>query len=150
MKHGLFDVLRTAALAGALLVSGCATWFFEPQRSARFVNEDNVYIHVDYAVDRKVHVSRFITPTGIEMEFKSGEKVRVTAPDGSRFVAWRNMSESGSLFVSEDGTWKYFEMAGGCVLAKLAPERDGYLKVFEGVVCAQLRPPLDSRGKRIR
>lgn len=144
MKRLFFLCLALCAAAG------CATWRFEPQRSAKFVNEDNVYIYVDYAVDRKAHVSRFLTPTGIEMEFKSGEKVRVTAPDGTRFVAWRNMSETGSLFVTDDGKWKYFEMATTCILAKLSPDEDGYEEVFEGVVCAQVRPPLDSRGRRIR
>lgn len=142
-------ILFLAAAMVVVLACGCATWNFTPSRSAKFVDVDNVYIHVDYAIDKHPHVSRFITSTGLEMEFKSGEKVRVTAPDGSRFVAYRHMSSQGRLFVTDDGKWEYFEEATSCILARLAPDGNGYIKIFEGVVCAQKRPPRDPRGRRL-
>ena len=125
-------------------LSGCATWTFEPVRSARFVSEEGVYLNVDYG--REDHESTFVAPNGLELPFRTKLKVRVTAPDGRRFVAWQVMSPRGVLYMTDDRRWEYFEEGTGCVLAELADDGDGYELRFQGVLCANLNPA--GGGKR--
>ena len=130
--------LSVALAFSALLLAGCATWTFDPVRSARFVSEEGVYLNVDYG--REEHESTFIAPNGLELPFRTKLKVRVTAPDGRRFVAWQVMSPRGVLYMTDDKRWEYFEEGTGCVLAELADDGDGYELRFQGVLCANLKP----------
>ena len=130
--------LSVALAFSALLLSGCATWTFDPVRSARFVSEEGVYLNVDYG--REEHESTFIAPNGLELPFRTKLKVRVTAPDGRRFVAWQVMSPRGVLYMTDDKRWEYFEEGTGCVLAELSDDGDGYELRFQGVLCANLKP----------
>ena len=129
-----------------LLFAGCATWTFAPIRSARYVSEEGVYLEVDYG--REEHETTFVAPSGLELPFRTKLKVRVTAPDGRRFVAWQVMSPRGVLYMTDDKRWEYFEEGTGCVLAERAGDGDGYELRFQGVLCANLKPVLD--GKRFR
>ena len=110
------------------------------------MSEEGVYLNVDYG--REDHESTFIAPNGLELPFRTKLKVRVTAPDGRRFVAWQVMSPRGVLYMTDDKRWEYFEEGTGCVLAELADDGDGYELRFQGVLCANLKP-VDS-GKRPR
>lgn len=139
-----------AVFALCALLGGCATLLFSPERSARFVDEDGTFLYVDYANDKKPHVTRFVTGQGVEMEYKSGYKVRVTAPSGERFVGYQNISPRGNLFISEDGRWEYYEEGTYCILAEYSEEIDGYETRFEGVVCAKIQEAKDPRGRRVR
>ena len=123
---------------GMLLLAGCATWTFAPIRSARFVSEEGFYLNVDYG--REEHESTFIAPNGLELPFRTKLKVRVTTPDGRRFVAWQVMSPRGVLYMTDDKRWEYFEEGTGCVLAERAADGDGYELRFQGVLCANLKP----------
>ena len=136
-------LLAVSALC-ALLLSGCATWTFAPIRSARFVSEEGIYLDVDYG--REEHESTFIAPNGLELPFRTKLKVRVTAPDGRRFVAWQVMSPRGVLYMTDDRQWEYFEEGTGCVLAERAADGDGYELRFQGVLCANLKP-VDDRSR---
>ena len=131
--------LSVAMAFFALLLAGCATWTFEPIRSARFVSEEGVYLDVDYG--REEHESTFVAPSGIELPFRTKLKVRVAAPDGRRFVAWQVMSPRGVLYMTDDKRWEYFEEGTGCVLAELAADGNGYELRFQGVLCANLKAP---------
>ncbi len=143
------QVLCGMAGLAALLVAGCATWTFSPIRSARFVSEDGVYLHVDYGHEE--HESTFVTPTGVRLPFKTKLKVRVEAPDGRRFVAWQVMSSRGVLYKTDDERWEYFEEGAGCVLAEMSDDGDGYEVRFQGVLCATMKAPDgDRRGGRGR
>ena len=128
------------------LFAGCATWTFEPIRSARFVSEEGVYLNVDYG--REEHESTFIAPNGLELPFRTKLKVRVTAPDGRRFVAWQVMSPRGVLYMTDDKHWEYFEEGTGCILAEMSDDGDGYEIRFQGVLCANLKPASESRRPR--
>ena len=139
----IFRLLMAMAFS-VFLLSGCATWTFEPVRSARFVSEEGVYLDVDYG--REEHESTFVAPSGIELPFRTKLKVRVTAPDGRRFVAWQVMSPRGVLYMTDDKHWEYFEEGTGCVLAERASDGDGYELRFQGVLCANLKVP--SSGKQ--
>ena len=141
----IFRLLIAMAFS-LFLLSGCATWTFEPIRSARFVSEEGVYLDVDYG--REEHESTFVAPSGIELPFRTKLKVRVTAPDGRRFVAWQVMSPRGVLYMTDDKHWEYFEEGTGCVLAERASDGDGYELRFQGVLCANLKVP--SSGKQSR
>lgn len=141
---------RLAAIIVCTLLSGCSTIFFSPSRSARFVDEDGTFLYVDYATDRKPHVTKFVTAQGIEMEYKSGYKVRVTKPSGGRFVAYQHISPRGNLFLTDDGKWEYYEEGTYCILAELSEDGEGYETRFEGVVCAKIHEPLDPRGRRVK
>ena len=131
---------------GLFLLAGCATWTFAPVRSARFVSEEGVYLHVDYG--REEHESTFIAPNGLELPFRTKLKVRVTAPDGRRFVAWQVMSPRGVLYMTDDKRWEYFEEGTGCILAELADDEDGYELRFQGVLCANLKPAAEDKRPR--
>lgn len=131
---------------GLLLLAGCATWTFAPIRSARFVSEEGVYLNVDYG--REEHESTFVAPNGLELPFRTKLKVRVTAPDGRRFVAWQVMSPRGVLYKTDDKHWEYFEEGTGCILAELSDAGDGYELRFQGVLCANLKPVDDNRRSR--
>ena len=134
------------ARLGILLLSGCATWTFTPIRSARFVDEEGVFLHVDYG--REDHESTFVAPNGLELPFRTKLKVRVTAPDGRRFVAWQVMSPRGVLYMTDDKKWEYFEEGTGCVLAERAEDGDGYELRFQGVLCANLKPVSEKKSSR--
>jgi hypothetical protein len=145
MAMGLIRLSAVMAFF-ALLFAGCATWTFEPIRSARFVSEEGVYLDVDYG--REEHESTFVAPNGLELPFRTKLKVRVTAPDGRRFVAWQVMSPRGVLYMTDDKRWEYFEEGTGCVLAERASDGDGYELRFQGVLCANLKAPSSGRKSR--
>jgi hypothetical protein len=134
MKKILFPIL-------AMFLAGCATWTFEPQRTARFVDEENNFVTVDYGMDEKAHETVFTTPMGVRLPFKSKLKVRVELPDGERFVAYQNMAVQGNLYVTKNGEWKYFESGLGCAIAKLAEDENGYNLVYQGTMCANMHNP---------
>ncbi|MBP3407043.1 MAG: hypothetical protein J6N18_13165 [Kiritimatiellae bacterium] len=133
-------------IIACVLLAGCATWTFAPIRSARFVSEEGVYLNVDYG--REEHESTFVAPNGLELPFRTKLKVRVTAPDGRRFVAWQVMSPRGVLYMTDDKHWEYFEEGTGCVLAERSDDGDGYELRFQGVLCANLKPVEESRRSR--
>ena len=64
-------------IVGLALLAGCATWTFEPTRSSKFVNEDNMYLQVDYGQDAEAHETLFYGPGGVPMPFRSTLKVRL-------------------------------------------------------------------------
>lgn len=133
-------------LAMAAFAAGCATWTFVPIRSARFVSENGDYLHVDYG--REEHESTFVAPSGITLPFKTKLKVRVTAPDGRRFVAWQVMSPRGVLYKTDNGQWEYYEEGTGCILAERAGDGDEYDLRFQGVLCANLKNPDADKNKK--
>ena len=135
-----------SALLGVLLLSGCATWTFAPISSSSYVNEEGVFLYVDYG--REEHESTFVAPNGLELPFRTKLKVRVTAPDGRRFVAWQVMSPRGVLYMTDDKKWEYFEEGTGCVLAERSDDGDGYELRFQGVLCANLKPVGESKRPR--
>lgn len=111
------------------------------------MSENGVYLNVDYG--REDHESTFVAPNGVVLPFRTKLKVRVTAPDGRRFVAWQVMSPRGVLYKTDDGHWEYFEEGTGCVLAEMSDDGDGYELRFQGVLCANLREP-SSDGRKGR
>ena len=117
-------MLKRSLFALCALVAGCATWTFAPVRSARFVSENGDYLYVDYG--REEHESTFVAPSGVSLPFKTKLKVRVTAPDGRRFVAWQVMSPRGVLYKTDNEHWEYYEEGTGCILAERASDGDGY------------------------
>ena len=120
------------AIAATIFSAGCAS--FEADRSSKFIDEDNYTITVEYAKGEE-HETSFTTPTGVTLPFKSRLMVRVTLPDGTRFMAYQNMSTAGVLYKSEDEAWEYFEEGTGCAVAHLRGNGDGYYLVFQGVLC---------------
>jgi len=115
-------------------------------RTARFVDEDNRFVTVDYGLEE--HVSTFMTPSGTELPFKSKLKVRVELPDGTRFVAYQNMSGGGLLYKTDDGAWEYFEEGLGCLVAERVSARGeppAYEPRFRGLFCAQSIPDADKK-----
>ena len=119
---------NTSLLAAALalaLAAGCATWTFTPTRSSKFVNEENGYLLVDYGQEE--HESTFIGPGGVRLPFRSNLKVRVELPDGTRFVAFQNMSTEGRLYVSDNERWKFLEKGVAAYVAERSKDGNGYL-----------------------
>lgn len=116
----------------ALVLCGCTT--FVPTRSSRFINDNGDVVAVEYARGEE-YTTKFVTPNGVEMPYKSKLRVRVTLPDGERFIAYRHMSLSGVLYKTADEDWQFYEEGTACVVAKIAEDRKGYLLYFQGVMC---------------
>lgn len=127
-----------AAMA-AVLLAGCATWTFVPTRTSKFVNESNEYIIVDYGIEE--HESTFIGPGGVKIPFRSKLKVRVEMPDGTRFVAFQNMSTEGRLYATDNGRWRFLERGVAAYVAERAPDKNGFLLRYQGTLCANVRNP---------
>lgn len=138
---------RILAATAAALLAGCATWTFEPTRTSKFVNESNEYIVVDYGIEE--HESTFIGPGGVRMPFKSKLKVRVEMPDGTRFVAFQNMSTEGRLYVTDNGRWRFLERGVAAYVAERAPDKNGFLLRYQGTLCANVRNPKNEKKPSI-
>ena len=131
--------IRILVTASLVLLAGCATWTFEPTRTSKFVNERNEYIVVDYGIEE--HESTFIGPGGVRMPFKSKLKVRVEMPDGTRFVAYQNMSTEGRLYVTDNERWRFLERGVAAYVAERAPDKNGHILRYQGTLCASVRNP---------
>ena len=142
------QIFRTLAAAACALLAGCTT--FEATRTQRFVDDDNDYVQVEYASEKEPRVSTFTLSNGVKLPFRSKLKVRVELPDGTRFIAYQRMAEAGNLYMTEDDEYKYFEMATGCLVARLAKDRRGYIPLYQGVLCATVRNPMVERKPSIR
>lgn len=143
----------TKALCLSLLVcmEGCATWTFSPLRTRRFVDDVNNYVLVDYGEDAKAEYSGVAHFSwGGSLPFKTKEKVRVELPDGERFVAYRHLSERGNLYRTKNGEWEFFEEGVACIVARRIPDGREYRMVYQGVLCASVRNPLNEKKARIR
>ena len=137
------NTFRILAAAAAAMLAGCATWTFEPTRTSKFVNERNEYIVVDYGIEE--HESTFIGPGGVRMPFRSKLKVRVEMPDGTRFVAYQNMSTEGRLYVSDNERWRFLERGVAAYVAERAPDKNGFLLRYQGTLCANVRNPKNDK-----
>ena len=139
----MMKTIRILAATAAVLLAGCATWTFEPTRTSKFVNERNEYIVVDYGIEE--HESTFIGPGGVVMPFKSKLKVRVTMPDGERFVAYQNLSTEGRLYVTDNGRWRFLERGVAAYVAERAPDKNGHILRYQGTLCASVRNPKNEK-----
>ncbi len=127
------NLLKTLLWLLPVFLTGCATWTFEAERENQFVDEEHRFLLVEYGRG-DVRETEFTTPTGVRLPFKSSLQVRVTTPEGERFVAYQNMSlVSGNLYLTEDRHWEYWEKGTGCILAEF--DGDGYVPRFQGVLC---------------
>ena len=141
--------IKKAILCSLLaILAGCTS--LEPTRSQKFVDESNRYVMVDYGSENEPRVSTFTLSNGVKLPFKSKLKVRVELPNGKRFIAYQHMSQTGNLYVTDDGEYEYFEQATGCVVARRAKDGDGYLIQFQGVLCASVRNPFVERRQAVR
>ena len=118
--------------AAALLCAGCAS--FEAERTSRFVDDSGRFVQVEYARG-DYYETEFTAPNGVRMPFKSKLRVRVTLWDGTRFVAYQNMSFDGILYKTDDAEWEFFEQGTGCAVAHMHEDGDGYVLVFSGIMC---------------
>ncbi len=131
--------------AATALLAGCASWRFEPLRSTRFVDENNNYIHVEYGRDTEEHQSTFALSNGVRVPYSSKNAMRVEMPDGTTFIAYQNLAPAGTLYKTEDGEWEFFESGAGCIVARLAKDKSGYVPRFRGTLCATVRNPVTDK-----
>ena len=139
----MMKTIRILSATAAALLAGCATWTFEPTRTSKFVNERNEYIVVDYGIEE--HESTFVGPGGVKMPFKSKLKVRVTMPDGERFVAYQNLATEGRLYVTDNGRWRFLERGVAAYVAERAPDKNGHILRYQGTLCASVRNPKNEK-----
>ncbi|MBO7166089.1 MAG: hypothetical protein J6V88_01015 [Kiritimatiellae bacterium] len=137
-------------LIAFLFIGGCATWTFEATRTAMFVDNFNNYATIDYGMEEEARNTVFVTDTGVRLPFKSKLKVRVTLPDGTRFVAYQNMSLQGNLYKTEDAEWEFFESGMACIVAKMADDNSGYVIKFQGTMCSNAHNPFAEKRTRVR
>ena len=145
----MFNFKKVLFLLPALVVGGCATWSFTPNRESQFVDEDNRFMLVEYGKG-EVRETEFVAPNGVRLPFKSSLQVRITTPDGTRFVAYQNMSTVGNIYFTEDRRWEYFEEGTACILAERAPDGNGYVMRFQGVMCRNGRTKPMAKKPKIR
>lgn len=134
----------------AALAAGCASWRLQTLRSARFVDDDGNYIHVDYARDTEEHRSTFTLENGVRVPYSSRNAMRVELPDGTTFIAYQNMTPAGTLYKSDDDEWEFFESGAGCIVAQLAKDKSGYIPRFRGTLCATVRNPMTDGELRLK
>jgi len=127
-------------LAAALfaLFAGCTS--FSPQQLSMFTDSDGNIVAVEYGRSKSDHKSNFTAPNGKVVEMKSKLGVRVTLPDGERFLAWEcmNVLPSGTMYRSDNEKWMYHANGISCRVfekAQNANGEDDYLEVFEGIIC---------------
>lgn len=132
--------------AACLMLAGCAS--FETLRESRFVAEDGAVVAVAYGRGKE-RATRFVAPNGAEMPYVSKQQVRVTLPDGDTFTAYRHMSLSGVLYKTADEEWEFYEEGMACIIARRAPDGDGYLLHYQGVLSIS-RAPSDANKKKPR
>ena len=145
----MFNFKKVLFLLPALVVGGCATWSFTPNRESQFVDEDNRFMLVEYGKG-EVRETEFVAPNGVRLPLKSSLQVRITTPDGTRFVAYQNMSTVGNIYFTEDRRWEYFEEGTACILAERAPDGNGYVMRFQGVMCRNGRTKPMAKKPKIR
>lgn len=117
----------------ALMFAGCSS--FTVKRTANFINDMNEVISVDYGVSDDHHESIFYMPsTGMRLPYKTDQQVRVTMPNGTTFMAWRNMSPAGMLYKTADGEWEFFAEGTGCIVARREKNSNEYIINFQGVL----------------
>ena len=124
--------IRFILCSFALALVGCAS--FDVERSSAFIDENGRVVGVEYARGEE-HTTYFTAPNGVKMPYKSKLKVRVTLPDGDRFIAYRNMSLAGILYKTANEEWEYLEEGTACAVAQRASDGKGYLLKFQGVMC---------------
>ena len=134
--------IASSALA-ALLLAGCSS--FEATAVRRFVDEANNYVSVEEARDDRDHFFDVALPDGKVVRDKTRSKVRVTLPDGSRFVAYQRLSPFGNLFRTDDEKWEYLVQGMACCVARMAPDGGGYSIMFQGTLCATESGPRQGR-----
>ena len=133
---------RWLTAAGAIFaLCGCTS--FNLSQTNRFINEDGEVISVDYGSGDSDYVTTFKSPmNGVEHDFKSKLRVRVTMPDGARFMAFQCFNElrSGTLYRSGNEKWSFHANGFTCTVYRLN-ERNQYEPVFNGVVCQSPQKP---------
>ena len=134
----MFSKARLILAAGALALAGCES--FETERSRRFVDENGAVVSVEYARGEE-RTTQFVAPNGAKMPYKSKLKVRVTMPDGERFVAYQNLSTEGRLYVTDNGRWRFLERGVAAYVAERAPDKNGHVLRYQGTLCASVRNP---------
>ncbi len=122
----------------AAVLAGCVS--FTTNQSFLFTDEDGNLIRVDYGSSKRAHTSNFTAPNGKVFASSTSTGVRVTLPDGERFVAWNclNPLTQGAMYRSDDEEWMYLANGATCTVFQKAvnPEgKDDYLIIFEGIVC---------------
>ena len=135
-----------AALGLVLLGAGCAS--FEAVNTRRYVDEHNNYVFVEEGRDEEFH--EFVTelPTGKPVPDKTKSKVRVTLPDGRRYVMYQRLSPYGNLFKTDDEEWEYLVQGLECVICRRPKGEKRYLLSYRGTLCATERNPLNERARK--
>lgn len=141
MVNRLLEIGMCAALALAL--AGCSS--FEVNATRRYVDENNNYVIVEEGQDKEAR--EFITtlPNGRTIVDKTKTKIRLTLPDGRRFVMYKRLSPYGNLFKTDDEVWEYLVQGVECLICRRPEGSQQYALSYRGTLCATESNPLNEK-----
>lgn len=144
MMNRMYGIGVCAALMLAFV--GCTS--FDVLATRRYVDEDNNYVTVEEGRDEKER--EFIIPQASGRPFvdKTKEKIRLTLPDGRRFVMYRRLSPIGNLFKTDDEVWEFFVLGVQCRVCRRPEGSEKYALSYQGTLCATESNPLNEKRNR--
>ena len=122
-----------AAFCAALSLQGCNS--FMPVFHNSFIDDDGNIIHVESGRLEKDHVTKVVSPgNGKLVDYHTREAVRVTLPDGRRFLAYQTLNTFpvGTMFKTDDDELVYVTNGLACRVYAMLTDGSDHLLVFEG------------------
>ncbi len=138
------QAIATAALV--LFVAGCTS--FDVLATRRYVDEDSNYVLVEEGRDEEYHEFLTEMPNGRVVPDKTKSKIRLTLPDGRRFVMYQRLSPYGNLFKTDDETWEFLVQGMECIICRRPKGERQYLLSYRGTLCATERNPLNEKARK--
>jgi len=73
--------------------------------------------------------------------------VRVTLPDGRRYVMFNRLSTFGMLYKTANEDWQYLVVGVECFVSRRPKDQKQYLLSYHGTLCATENNPLNDRQR---
>ena len=129
-----------------LFCAGCSS--FDVLATRRYVDDSNNYVLIEEGRDEEYHEFMTTLDNGRVIPDKTKSKIRMTLPDGRRFVMYQRLSAIGNMFKTDDEDWEFWVMGMHCKVGQRPKNEKRYAQVFEGTLCATERNPLNERDAR--
>ena len=130
-------------MACVAVLAGCAS--FDTLATRRYVDENNNYVIVEEGMDEEPREFETTLPNGRTIIDKSKTKIRLTLPDGRRYVMYKRLSPYGNLFKTDDEEWEYLVQGMECLICRRPKGESKYLLSYRGTLCATESNPLNQK-----
>ena len=140
--------LKTLGVAALLVVAGAGCTSFDVLGTRRYVDENNNYVTVEEGRDEEYHEFMTTLPNGKVVPDKTKFKIRLTLPDGRRYIMYQRLSPFGNLFKTDDEEWEYLVQGMECIICRRPNPGEKYLLSYRGTLCATERNPLNEKARK--